>query len=514
MNLAQLIKILDLPIEATTDISSHNLPKAITSIHYRSQETRPGGVFVAIRGFSADGHRYIEDAVRRGAAAIIAQRSIAAPVPVLVVDDTRKALARAAAEFYGYPAYDMRMVGITGTSGKTTVTYLLESIFSAAGFRCGVIGTINYRYAGHVFPNPVTTPESLDLQRILADMKKAGVTHVAMEISSHALDLNRVDHCDLDIGVFTNLSQDHLDYHKNMESYWVCKKRLFHEHLKPAGTSGTQAQAIINCDYSYGSQLYKELTVAKLSTGTQENATIRPVDLQMSQSGITAEISMPSGNLTVASKLVGRHNLENILSAIGAATAMGVAPKAIEKGIKNLQSIPGRLESVPNDKNRYVYIDYAHKPDALSNVLTTLRPLLAGRLICVMGCGGDRDQTKRPIMGEIAAQLADLTIVTSDNPRTEPPEKIIDQIITGVRRNGGHEYRPQDLINGFSEKGFVIEADRRSAIRLAVAISKPKDTILVAGKGHETYQILGDRTIDFDDVLEAKSALTARGADQ
>lgn len=514
MNLAQLINILKMPLENAADLSSHDLTQPIASIHYRSQETRPGGLFVAIEGFTADGHDFIADAVNNGATAVCAQKPVSTHVPVIVVPDTRRALATIAAEFYGQPACDLTLVGITGTSGKTTVTYLLEKILTSAGYRCGVIGTINYRFDGKTFPNPVTTPESLDLQRILADMLDAGITHVVMEVSSHALDLHRVDHCDFDVAVFTNLSQDHLDYHRDMADYWRCKKRLFHEHLKALDGEKIQPRAVINCDNRYGQELYNELPGLKFSTGTAENAAVQAIKPQFSQTGITSKIKTPWGDLTIVSALVGRHNLENILSAVGAAAAMQIAPGDIKSGIEDVTYVPGRLESVPNDKGRHVYVDYAHKPDALSKVLNTLRPLLSGRLICVMGCGGDRDKSKRSIMGEIAGRLADLTIVTSDNPRTEPPDEIISQIVAGVRRSVERCLSRKEVWSGFSGKGYVIEPDRGKAIQMAIAASVVNDTVLIAGKGHENYQIIGSKTVPFDDVGQAKAALESESAGQ
>jgi UDP-N-acetylmuramyl-tripeptide synthetase len=351
----------------------------------------------------------------------------------------------------------------------------------------------------------------LDLQRILAEMRDADISHVVMEVSSHALDLHRVDHCQFDVGVFTNLSQDHLDYHKNMEKYFACKKRLFYDHLKPLNNERIKAQAVINCDNHYGLGLYNELPLLKFSTGIAEDAAVQAIRPNISQTGIGANLKTPMGRIEIISPLVGQHNLENLLSAAGAATAMGIKPKAIKNGIYGL-GVPGRLESVPNNRDRHVYVDYAHKPDALSNVLNTLRPLLSGRLICVMGCGGDRDKTKRPIMGEIAGRLSNLTIVTSDNPRSEPPEEIIDQIVEGVNKSDGRRYTTREVLSGFTEKGFVIEPDRRKAIRLAVAASNRLDTILIAGKGHENYQIIGPKTVPFDDVVEAKSALDSKRA--
>ena len=512
MNLAQLIKILEIPSEVIADLNSHDLTEPITSIHYSSREVRPSGLFVAIKGFKVDGHDFIPEAVQNGAAIIVAQKPVVTHVPVLVVPNTRKALAAIAAEFYGHPAQSLQLVGITGTSGKTTVTYLLEKILSAAGYRCGVIGTINYRYGETICPNPVTTPESLDLQRILSKMRDAGISHVIMEVSSHALDLHRVDHCRFDVGVFTNLTQDHLDYHLGMKDYWECKKKLFYKHLKPLNKNKIKAQAVINCDNDYGQNLYQELTNPKFSTGVIETADIRALDPKMSQAGITVTIKSFLGDLKISSALVGKHNLENLLSAAGAAAAMGVGLDAVKSGIEGLTCVPGRLEGVPNNKDRHVYVDYAHKPDALSNALETLRPLLSGRLICVMGCGGDRDKIKRPLMGEIAGRLADLTIITSDNPRNESPQEIILQIAAGMPKSNGRRFTAEEILSGFNQKGFVIESDRKKAIRLAVAVSKPFDTILIAGKGHENYQIIGSQKVPFDDVVEAKAALALERA--
>lgn len=512
MNLAKLIKILEIPSEFVTDLNSHDLTEPITSIHYSSKEVRPSGLFVAVKGFKVDGHDFIKEAVQNGAAVIVAQKPVVTHVPVLVIPNTRKALATIAAEFYGHPAQSLQLVGITGTSGKTTVTYLLENILSKAGYRCGVIGTINYRYDEKIYLNPVTTPESLDLQRILSTMRDAGISHVIMEVSSHALDLHRVDHCRFDVGVFTNLTQDHLDYHLSMENYWECKKRLFYHHLKPLNKNKIKAQAVINCDNNYGQSLYRELPYTKVSTGIIEAADIRAVHPRMSQAGITVTINTFLGDLKISSSQVGHHNLENLLSAAGAAAAMGVGLDAIKIGIEGLMCVPGRLESVPNDKDRFVYVDYAHKPDALSNTLHTLRSLLSGRLICVMGCGGDRDKTKRPMMGKIAGQLTDLTIITSDNPRNEPPEEIILQIAAGIPMSNSRSFTADEVLSGIDENGFVIEPDRKKAIRLAVAASKPFDTILIAGKGHENYQIIGSKTIPFDDVVEAKAALALERA--
>lgn len=478
----------------------------IDSVHYRSKEVTPGGLFVAIKGFSADGHDFIQDAEVRGATAIVSQRTVETTVPVIQVQNSRKALALIAARFYGHPSRHLHLTGITGTNGKTTVSYLVESILAQAGMSCGVIGTINYRYGGLVYPNPVTTPESLDLQHILAKMHQAGVSHVVMEVSSHALDLFRVAGCQFDVAVFTNLSQDHLDYHGDLETYWRCKKRLFHEYLI-AEPKSMSAQAVVNSDDAHGRELFSELTLPKLSIGMGPEAMIRPEVRRCDQNGIKARLHTPKGAFEVESALVGRHNLENILLAAGVGICLGLPLSTIAAGIQQLSQVPGRLENVPNSIGRFVYVDYAHTPDALKNVLLALQPLCKGRLICVFGCGGDRDRSKRPLMGEIAAQLCDLTLVTSDNPRSEDPQSIIEQILPGVRKAAGRCYKTEELDAGIREKGYAAEPDRKKAICLAVAASRPEDTILIAGKGHENYQLIAGLTVPFDDCREASLAL-------
>ncbi len=481
----------------------------ITSLHSRAQNVKPGGLFVAIQGFAADGHDYVEQALANGAAAVVAQKAVelSSGVPLILVEDSRKALATLAASFYGHPSEKLVMVGITGTNGKTTTSYLVERILSAAGFTPGVIGTVNYRYAGQVYDNPVTTPESLDLQRILHRMLAVGVTHVIIEVSSHALDLHRVDDCWMDVGVFTNLSQDHLDYHKDMETYWGCKKKLFSDILR-SGPKRMRAAAVINRNDPRGEELIGIAGLRIITAGDAQGNTVRSDIHRQDLSGIAGRIHTPAGSFDFRSPLVGRYNCENIHCAAGVAVALGISMPAIKAGIETTAVIPGRLEPVPNQGGRFVYVDYAHTPDALRNVLTALTAIADRRVLCVFGCGGDRDRGKRPQMGQIAAQICDLTVVTSDNPRSEPPLAIIDQILAGTRQVCRREYRAAELSNGTPEKGYTVEPDRRKAIRLAIAASRPGDTVLIAGKGHETYQILGGKTIAFDDRSVAAQALT------
>lgn len=497
-----------------------NLPvREIKTIHYRAQEVQPDGMFVAIEGQTADGHDYIGQALGNGAAVIVVQKNPGQSFvpgdlagagdknPVIIqVPDTRMALADLAACFYHNPSENLYLIGITGTNGKTTVAYLIESIWLAAGFQVGVIGTINYRYANKVFPNPMTTPESLDLHRILSEMLQAGVTHVVMEASSHAMDQYRIRGCRFDAAVFTNLSQDHLDYHGDMQSYWSSKKRLFTEYLIHESPKNNLA-AIINCDDPRGRELADVLSVNVIKTGSAPEFDIKAETSRYELVGTNGRLSIPQGSFDFKTPLVGTHNLENILSASGAAAATNIAPETIKAGIESLAAIPSRLESIENSSGRFVYVDYAHTPDALNNAVSALKAIAPARIICVFGCGGDRDQEKRPMMGEIAGRLSDLAVVTSDNPRSEEPAAIIDQILPGVTRSAERRYTSEELQIGFEQKGYTVEPDRRRAIGLAIKASEPNDAVLIAGKGHETYQIIGNETIDFDDREEARKAL-------
>ncbi len=477
----------------------------IGSLHYRSQDVRPGGLFIAVPGFSRDGHAFIEQAVAQGAAAVLSQRPVEVRgATVVAVENTRRAMALAAARFYGRPCGRLTVVGITGTNGKTTTASLLENMLVAAGHEVGVIGTLNCRYGGREVSLPMTTPESLDLQRLMAGMLAAGVTHAVMEVSSHALDLHRVDGCDVDVAVFSNLSRDHLDYHGDMASYWECKKRLFTDHLKIPPEDGG-VSAVVNADDPRGRELLDLLGGRALCTGT--NGDVRPRGVRIDLDGIRGTLETPAGPLDFNSPLIGRHNLENILSAAGAALALGLTPAHIRRGIETLASVPGRLERVPDPAGRLICVDYAHTPDALENALRALRELTDGRLVCVFGCGGDRDRGKRRQMGAIAARYADLAVVTSDNPRSEPPMAIIEEILPGVRENGARPCSGREADLSSALECYVVDPDRGRAIALAVAATRPGDALLIAGKGHETYQIVGDRTLPFDDRRKAREAL-------
>ncbi len=487
---------------------AQNFDPDIESIHYRSDEVKPGGMFFAIKGQHTDGHQFISDAISRGAVAVVVQEVQDDRKSVFIsVDDTRKALAAASAQFYNNPSENLTIIGITGTNGKTTTAYLLEHILLSCGIDVGVISTINYRYQGRIHDNPLTTPESLDLQRILSKMYASGVTHVVMEVSSHGVALDRVCHCGFDVGVFTNLSQDHLDFHGNMADYWSCKKRFFTQYLA-AGPKKEHAIAVINKNDEKGKELSDALKNMPIITiGSDATNTIRPDQVKFDQTGIKGEIRFLHEKINFQSGLIGRHNLENIMCAAGASAALKISLRQIKKGIESFSAVPGRLEQVFNNTGRNVYIDYAHTPDALKNVLLAIKDIVVGRLICVFGCGGDRDRGKRSRMGIFAASLSDFVVITSDNPRTEAPGLIIDDILIGIRSVMPVEYSMEEVQTGFKNKGFMVEPDRGKAIALGINLSQPGDTILIAGKGHEDYQLIGGKTIPFSDQEKATSAL-------
>ncbi len=478
----------------------------IPSLHYRAQDVRPGGLFVAITGLKADGHDYINLAIQKGALAVVVQKPVAKESSIIIrVTNTRLALAQLAAQFYGNPSEKTVVIGVTGTNGKTTTTYLIESILAQTGRSVGVIGTINNRFGAKTFANSTTTPESAELQKILAQMRQNGITHVVMEVSSHAIAMHRVDACYFDIGVFTNLTQDHLDFHGNMEAYWACKQEMFTKQML-RGSKRQNAIAVINCDNSYGRELAALVPYKVISVGAERD--VQTGAIRFDLNGVRGCFRTPSGDINIQSALVGQYNIENILAAIGVGVALKLPLKMIKAGIEKITYIPGRLEPIKNDKNRYVFVDYAHTPDALENVLTALNALAQGRLICVFGCGGDRDKEKRPQMGSIAIRFSDLAIITSDNPRSEKPCMIIEQICYSIKKKESvYEYKAHEEVLNFNKKGFIIEEDRNTAIHIAVKASSPGDTILIAGKGHETYQITGSQTLPFDDRERARAAL-------
>jgi UDP-N-acetylmuramoyl-L-alanyl-D-glutamate--2,6-diaminopimelate ligase len=394
-------------------------------------------------------------------------------------------------------------VGITGTNGKTSTTYILEAILGAAGHRVGVVGTVNYRVAETVWPAPVTTPESLDLQRLLREMRNHDVSHVFLEVSSHALDLRRVDCAVFNAGVFTNLSQDHLDYHRDLDDYFAAKSRLFLEILANGGSS--QGLAVLNLDDPRGQALKDAVRVPTLTYGCHPDSQVRPLSHRFRQDGLEALLTTPRGDIEILSRLVGPFNLANILAATATALGLGFDLDTIARGIAALNGVPGRLERFGPPAGPGVFVDYAHTPAAITQALGALQTLDFSRLITLFGCGGDRDRTKRPLMARAAAAGSHLVIVTSDNPRTEDPLAIIREIEPGLEESGLPKLSAAAAAQG--ESGYLVVPDRRAAIRLAVALAKPGEAVLVAGKGHENYQIWGNARRHFDDREEVVQAL-------
>jgi UDP-N-acetylmuramoyl-L-alanyl-D-glutamate--2,6-diaminopimelate ligase len=474
----------------------------VTAVTHDSRQVRAGSVFVALRGAQADGVTFARDAIARGAIAIVAQTPAPAgvQVPWFQVQDARLALAALAAAFYGHPSHQLTLVGITGTNGKTTTSYLLASIFEAAGMKCGRIGTIGYRIGNVEVEAARTTPEAPELQRMVRDMVAQGCAAAVMEVSSHALALRRPDYLRFAAAVFTNLTRDHLDFHKDMEDYFQAKRRLF--QMLPESAVG-----VVNVDDPRGAQMAAAAR-RPVTYAIEAHADVRPGALSFSLAGLDFEVRTPRGTLKAQSPLVGRPNTYNILAAVATAMALDLPFSAIERGISSVELVPGRFQVVSDagDDVRVV-VDYAHTDDALRNLLETARPLATGRLITVFGCGGDRDRTKRPLMGAVAARLSDLVIVTSDNPRSEDPERIIEEIKRGIVVPADRAARGQHAPKSTPCLTIV---DRRAAIERAVREARPGDLVLVAGKGHEKYQVIGDRVLPFDDVEIARAALARR----
>ncbi len=502
MRLDELIRSIQNPLRVSGDTGLE-----ISGLYYDSRKVKAGGLFFALKGVAADGHRFIDKAVNSGAIAVVLEDASFAPegVTCIQVADTRLAMASMSAAFYGYPSDTVPLIGITGTNGKTTTTYLIEAILGKAGIPTAVLGTIHYRFAGTVLPSDHTTPESVELQKTLREMSDLGAKSVVMEVSSHALEQHRVDGCRFDIAVFTNLTRDHLDYHKDMASYLACKKRLFTE-LLTADRQKPKRHAVVNIDDPLGHIIAWAATCPVITYGLVNDARVAARDVIFSTSGISGILSTPGGEIDFQSKLLGRFNLYNILAACAVAVAMDIPLTAIRSGIAGHEKVAGRLEKVENNRGVTLLVDYAHTDDALGNVLKTLLEIGKRKIITVFGCGGDRDRGKRPIMGEISGRYSDLTIITSDNPRTEDPLVIMDEIRAGVVPLGLREYTVKGLSGGLTEKGYIMVCSRREAIYLAVRVAQPGDIVLLAGKGHEEYQIIGSEKLHFDDREEAANA--------
>lgn len=458
----------------------------VSGVAYRSDDVRAGDAFFCISGFKHDGHSFVGDALARGAVAVVSQRQVdTGDTPHAVVPNTRRALALAAARHFGGPSGALDVVGITGTNGKTTTAYVLDSILREDGRTTGLIGTVETRVAGERLASARTTPESADLQGLFARMAEAGVRGVSMEVSSHALDLHRVDGTRFAVAAFTNLTQDHLDYHHTLEEYWSVKRRLFTEMDVRA--------RVLNIDDPAGAELAGALS-GVWTVGRSPRAMIRATDETAAALSTTFTLVTPEGERQVVLPLAGAYNVENALVAAGSALALGVALDTVVDGLERAPQVPGRLERVDVGQPFAVFVDYAHTPDSLAKAIAAVRAVTPGRVIVVFGCGGDRDPEKRPLMGVAAGHGADEIVITSDNPRSEDPVGIILQAEDGVRGTAA---------------SYAVEVDRRKAIGKAVRLAAPGDAVLIAGKGHEDYQIFSDRTVHFDDREVAAEELRA-----
>lgn len=474
----------------------------VSAVCYDSRQVGPGAVFVALRGERSDGHAFIPQALARGAAALVIDRLDAttgsAPGTVVEVTDTREALADLAAALHQNPSHRLKVAGITGTNGKTTTAFLLRHILERARLPCGLIGTVRYELgAGVVRPSSRTTPESLEVQAMLGEMRDAGCRAAVMEVSSHALTQDRVRGVAFDVAAWTNLTQDHLDYHRDMAAYFEAKARLFLELLPASAVGKKRPTAVVNLDDRHGQQLLQRIPkeTAVLTYGVGANANFRASNFKTEFAGSSFQLDAQDRSFLVRLPLIGKFNIYNSLAALTAATAMGVSVREAVQALATAPAVPGRLEPVPVKRNFQIYVDYAHTPDALENVLNTLRELRPRRLVTVFGCGGDRDRAKRPLMGRAADTLSDYAIVTSDNPRREDAAAIARDIEAGLSPGTGrHE----------------VILDRRAAIERAVELAGPRDIILIAGKGHEDYQEFSDRTVAFDDVQVARQAVESR----
>ncbi|MCR2803703.1 UDP-N-acetylmuramoyl-L-alanyl-D-glutamate--2,6-diaminopimelate ligase [Paenibacillus soyae] len=467
-----------------------------TGVEKDSRRVRPGQLFLCVPGLTVDGHAFAGDAVKRGASAIVCERPLPLDVPQLIVKDSKLATAIISDYVYAHPSEHVKVIGVTGTNGKTTTTYLIERILNDSGKASGVIGTIEWRYGGKSFPMSGTTPDAHELQRQLGEMRDAGMRYCAMEVSSHALEQGRVKGCRFRTAIFTNLTQDHLDYHGTMEKY-ADAKGLFFSRLGNAypESPAERSYAVLNAD-DPASARFGMLTAAEVITyGLEHEADVRATDIKITAQGTRFHVRTFRGEADIQLKLPGKFNVYNALAAVSAALIEGIELEAIKRSLESIPGVPGRVESVEEGQPFAVVVDYAHTPDGLENVLRAVREFAENRVICVFGCGGDRDRTKRPLMGRIAAKHADLLIVTSDNPRTEDPNRIIADIEAGLAGAS------------VSRERYQLLPDRREAIQKAVEMASPGDVVLIAGKGHETYQLVGDKVYDFDDRIEAKEAI-------
>ncbi len=508
----KLVSLLDkVNYQTSQDISGIE----IADVTADSREVREGTLFVAVPGRTVDGHDFIAEAAARGCAAVVSGQGRGEDLacPVLEVADTALALGELAAAFFSYPAEEMTMIAVTGTNGKTTSTYLLEGLLAENGRRPGVIGTVNYRYPGVEYPAPHTTPDSVTLHRLLREMADHQVSHVIMEVSSHALSQQRLSGLKFDLALFTNLSRDHLDYHSDMNEYFAAKQKLFTRYLKPDG----RAVIVLSgqSETGWGERLFNELAAGRgterlLSCG--QDGDVQAGNVSFTMDGTRAGVFTPKGNFQLFSPLAGEFNLRNLLGVTGVALGLGMEPEVIGNILKKVSVVPGRLERIrsgDDELNPAVFVDYAHTPDALENVLYTLRALQPRRLIVVFGCGGDRDKGKRPMMGEIAARLADIVLLTSDNPRSEEPRVILSAVEQGIKQAACPRFNGKEQ-GEESGKWYDIVESRSQAIATAIRLAGKTDIVLISGKGHEQYQLTSAGKIFFDDRREAEGSLVKR----
>jgi UDP-N-acetylmuramoyl-L-alanyl-D-glutamate--2,6-diaminopimelate ligase len=493
MTVAQLITSL----EGQVDILEQRdgLDRLVTAVTDDSRAVTAGSLFVAVQGERVDGHAFVSQAVQAGAIAIVVQGSVEPEsIPLVRVADSRRALGLIASRFYGDPSAQLTMIGVTGTNGKTTTTYLCKALLEGIGRRVGLIGTVAYQIASETISASHTTPGALELQGLLAKMRDAGLNSVVMEVSSHALAMDRTVGCEYDVAVFTNLTQDHLDYHGTMEEYFQAKMRLF----TGLGTGKkTSQRAIVNMDDPYGSKVRAACRVPVWSYAVNSRAELKAEQVRLSMGGTTFTAATPAGSFTVESRLVGEHNVYNLLGAIGVALHAGATCEQVREAVENVANVPGRFERVSAGQDFTVVVDYAHTEDALVRLLAAAQALKTHRIITLFGCGGDRDRGKRPKMGRAAVEHSDVVVLTSDNPRTEDPMAILREVEVGIR----------DALQRRGHVEYHLVPDRREAIRVAVRLARTGDILLIAGKGHEDYQIIGTKKFHFDDREVAREAI-------
>jgi UDP-N-acetylmuramoyl-L-alanyl-D-glutamate--2,6-diaminopimelate ligase len=493
ITLAQLVAALNGQVAIVDQLGA--LDRSVTSVTDDSRAVACGSLFVAVKGECVDGHRFVAQAIQAGAAAIVAQESVeVASLPLVKVADSRKALGLIGSRFYGDPSARLSMIGVTGTNGKTTTTYLCKALLEGIGRHVGLIGTVAYQIGAETIPASHTTPGALELQGLLMKMTQAQLDSVVMEVSSHALAMDRTAGCEYDAAVFTNLTQDHLDYHRTMEEYFQAKLRLF-TGLGIGKKTGQRA--IVNMDDPRGAQIRNACRVPVWGFAVKGQADIKAEKVRLSMNGSTFSAATPSGTFTVESRLVGEHNVYNLLGAIGVALHVGATCDEVREAVERVTNVPGRFERVSAGQDFTVVVDYAHTEDALVRLLTAAQALRTHRIITLFGCGGDRDRGKRPKMGRAAVEYSDVVVLTSDNPRTEDPMAILQEVEVGVR----------EALQRRSHVEYHLVPDRRDAIGMAMRLARSGDIVLIAGKGHEDYQIIGTKKVHFDDREVAREAI-------